>query len=333
MAGAKAPRLDERGELRVAPLVVELDARAQRRRQRDALAEDALVLLERQVAQPQLAAGAEPRLHLDARAPRCPCRPSRGRPRRGGGRPRRSADRRAGRRRSAASPRRAGARRRSAPSGCARRDAGRKLRSNSPRRRSTVPTIESSGISWMPRSRCPVRPSASTTSSNGSISETSSGSKRRCAAMLASARRRRWRAKSALAVSRGRPVTRPSVLRSAAQPARGRAARQRPGDRHLRGRARPAGQVDRRGGRGEAQAPGGGRHAGHDERDRAAARQPRDVLAARARGRRTCPVARTSVSVAAAARTGRTVRAPCGPVPVTSPGSRAPRRRGRTAAR
>ena len=42
-----------------------------------------------------------------SRAPRCPCRRARGRPRRGGGRPGRSAARRAGRRRSAASPRRA----------------------------------------------------------------------------------------------------------------------------------------------------------------------------------------------------------------------------------
>jgi hypothetical protein len=44
-------------QLGVAPLVRELDAVAQSGRQRDALAEDALVALEGQVAEPQLAPG------------------------------------------------------------------------------------------------------------------------------------------------------------------------------------------------------------------------------------------------------------------------------------
>jgi hypothetical protein len=58
-------------------------------------------------------------------------------------------------------------------------ETGRKLRSNSPWRRATVPTIDSSVIVCSPRSDSLRRPSAATTSSKGSMSETSSGSKRR----------------------------------------------------------------------------------------------------------------------------------------------------------
>ena len=65
MARAEAPRLDERRELRVAPLVRQPDARPRLGRQRHALAEHPLVLLERQVAEPELAAGAELGLDLD----------------------------------------------------------------------------------------------------------------------------------------------------------------------------------------------------------------------------------------------------------------------------
>ena len=57
-------------------------------------------------------------------------------------------------------------------------EVGRNLRSNSLWRRATVPTMLSSRISWMPMSRSLRRPSAATTSSNGSIIDTSSGSNR-----------------------------------------------------------------------------------------------------------------------------------------------------------
>ena len=87
VAGAVAPRLDERRELRVAPLVGELDARALLGRERHALVEHALVLLERQVAQAQLGARRRAWSGPRARAPRCPCRRARARPTRGGGRP------------------------------------------------------------------------------------------------------------------------------------------------------------------------------------------------------------------------------------------------------
>src|SRR4051812_11034582 len=83
---------------------------------------------------------------------------------------------------------------------------GRKSRSNSPRRRSTVPTIESSGITCSPRSTRLVAPSAATTSSKGSMCETSSGSKRSREASRDSTRRRRSRSKAIFASSRGSPV-------------------------------------------------------------------------------------------------------------------------------
>src|SRR3954468_23253933 len=83
---------------------------------------------------------------------------------------------------------------------------GRKSRSNSPRRRSTVPTIESSGITCSPTSTRLVAPSAATTSSKGSMCETSSGSKRRREASRDSTRRRRSRSKAIFASSRGSPV-------------------------------------------------------------------------------------------------------------------------------
>src|SRR3954447_3427319 len=83
---------------------------------------------------------------------------------------------------------------------------GRKSRSTSPRRRSTVPTIESSGMTCSPRSTREVAPSAATTSSKGSMCETSSGSKRSREASRESTRRRRSRSKAIFASSRGRPV-------------------------------------------------------------------------------------------------------------------------------
>src|SRR5918992_5457531 len=88
---------------------------------------------------------------------------------------------------------------------------GRKRRSNS-RPRSTVPTIESSGIVWSPRRRSPRRPSAATTSSNGRMTLTSLGSSRSRAAMRASARRRRARPKSNWASVWGRPESRAAML-------------------------------------------------------------------------------------------------------------------------
>src|SRR2546423_6954235 len=90
--------------------------------------------------------------------------------------------------------------------GRVREDVGRKLRSNS-RVRPTLPTIESSGIDWRPSDRSPVRPSASTTSSNGRIMFTSLGSRRRRWASLATAWWRRARVKSFCASLVGNPVS------------------------------------------------------------------------------------------------------------------------------
>src|SRR4051812_38189564 len=61
VAGPETPGLHEHGELGVAPLVAEPDPRTRGRGQRHALVEDALVLLEGEVAQPQRPVGAEPR--------------------------------------------------------------------------------------------------------------------------------------------------------------------------------------------------------------------------------------------------------------------------------
>src|SRR3954454_16170740 len=90
--------------------------------------------------------------------------------------------------------------------GRVRVDVGRKLRSNS-RGRPTLPTIESSGIDCRPSERSPVRPSASTTSSNGRIRFTSEGSRRNRCASRASARWRRARVKSFCASFVGKPVS------------------------------------------------------------------------------------------------------------------------------
>ena len=86
-------------------------------------------------------------------------------------------------------------------------EAGRNERSNSPWERSTVPTIESSGMVCTPRSRWLRRPSAATTSSKGSMTDTSSGSLRRREAIEDSARRRRSRANTARASASGNPVS------------------------------------------------------------------------------------------------------------------------------
>jgi hypothetical protein len=64
VALAIAARLDEPGELRVAPLVGELDLRALGGRERDALMEEPLVVLERELADPQVRLRAELRAHL-----------------------------------------------------------------------------------------------------------------------------------------------------------------------------------------------------------------------------------------------------------------------------
>src|SRR4051794_36664107 len=86
-----------------------------------------------------------------------------------------------------------------------RAEVGRSPRSKSTVR-STLPTIFSSGTTCSPRSCWPVRPSASTTSSNGSISATSSGSRRSLRPMSASRRARRAREKSDWASEPGKPV-------------------------------------------------------------------------------------------------------------------------------
>ena len=91
--------------------------------------------------------------------------------------------------------------------GRTRLDVGRNERSNS-RERSTVPTIESSGIVWSPSCLSPRRPSACTTSSKGRITSTSLGSRRSAAATRARARRRRARPKSNCASAWGSPVSR-----------------------------------------------------------------------------------------------------------------------------
>src|SRR3954453_1209012 len=88
---------------------------------------------------------------------------------------------------------------------------GRKLRSNS-RVRPTLPTIESSRIDWRPSERSPVRPSASTTSSNGRIMFTSLGSRRSRWASRATAWWRRARLKSFCASLVGKPVSRGMAL-------------------------------------------------------------------------------------------------------------------------
>src|SRR4051812_29845476 len=103
--------------------------------------------------------------------------------------------------------------------GRTRPDVGRKERSNS-RARSTVPTIESSGIVWRPSDRSPRRPSASTTSSKGRITFTSLGSRRSAAATRASARRRRARPKSNCASAWGSPVSRAMHSRYPEAPAK-----------------------------------------------------------------------------------------------------------------
>src|SRR3954453_11982642 len=82
---------------------------------------------------------------------------------------------------------------------------GRKARSKS-FVRSTVPTIESRATRSRPRSVSDTRPSASTTSSNGRMYPTSSGSKRSRRPRSASIRALRARAKSFCASSAGKPV-------------------------------------------------------------------------------------------------------------------------------
>src|SRR3954454_17044707 len=82
---------------------------------------------------------------------------------------------------------------------------GRNSRSK-PLRRSTVPTIESSGIACIPRSRSPVRPSAATISSKGRITSMSPRSRVRKRARRETAWRRRARRKSSWASAEGRPV-------------------------------------------------------------------------------------------------------------------------------
>src|SRR4051812_605491 len=72
-----------------------------------------------------------------------------------------------------------------------------------PVERSTVPTIESSGMSCTPRSLSLRRPSAATTSSNGSMGDTSSGPERRREASNDRARRRRCLTKSLSAAVSG----------------------------------------------------------------------------------------------------------------------------------
>src|SRR4051794_29350602 len=82
---------------------------------------------------------------------------------------------------------------------------GRNSRSK-PLRRSTVPTIESSGSACSPRSRSPVRPSAPTTSSKGRITSMSPRSRVRKRARRETAWRRRARRKSSWASAEVRPV-------------------------------------------------------------------------------------------------------------------------------
>src|SRR4051794_23015562 len=94
-------------------------------------------------------------------------------------------------------------------------DAGRNERSKVWLVRSTVPTIESSGMTCSPRSVSLTRPSAATTSSNGSMTEVSSGWKRSRAAIRAIARRRHSRSKSISASASGKPVS-GGVMRAAA---------------------------------------------------------------------------------------------------------------------
>ena len=92
--------------------------------------------------------------------------------------------------------------------------------------RSTVPTIESSRISCTPRSDSPVRPSAATTSSNGSIGDTSSGSERRRAAISEIARLRRSRSKSdSAAICERRSSMSTDARTVAAQPVKWRPTR------------------------------------------------------------------------------------------------------------
>src|SRR3954447_20772854 len=77
---------------------------------------------------------------------------------------------------------------------------------STPLRRSTVPTIESSGIACIPRSRSPVRPSAATTSSKGRITSMSPRSRVRKRASRETACRRLARMKSSWASAEVRPV-------------------------------------------------------------------------------------------------------------------------------
>ena len=93
-----------------------------------------------------------------------------------------------------------------------RPEVGRNSRSNS-FVRSTVPTIDSIGIDFSPRLRCPTHPRAATTSSNGRITSKSDGSRRRREVSRASACSRRAREKSVWASDAGKPVSAPPSLR------------------------------------------------------------------------------------------------------------------------
>ena len=170
MAGAEAPRLDQRRQLGVPPLVRQPDPRraaggsGTRSKNTRSWRLSGRSPARRSRSAPEL------RLRRRARALRSRRRRARAPRTRGGGRPdtKWSSPIRYTSIGGIASPRRRAAairsqRPRSAP------DAGRNSRSNSSGRRSTVPTIESSGIDCTPRSRSLRRPSAATTSSNGSI--------------------------------------------------------------------------------------------------------------------------------------------------------------------
>ena len=90
---------------------------------------------------------------------------------------------------------------------CSRRERGRNSRSNSPLRRSTVPTIESRAISRSPRSCSETLPRAATTSPEGSSANASWRFLVRREATRARHARRRWRANAVLASDSEKPVT------------------------------------------------------------------------------------------------------------------------------
>ena len=207
---AEAPRLDRLGQRAERPRVRDRDPRALVAAERHALAEQPLVVLERQVADAQVARRAARASGSRRRRRRCRRARATSRPTRGGARRARRTGRRRGRARSAAATRRGAARRRSAPSGCAAAARWAGSRGRSPRRgrRSRRSRRAGPPAARGPRGR--RRPARRRPPRTGGSAPTSSGSRRSRRPMSASRRARRAREKSPCASAAENPeATRP----------------------------------------------------------------------------------------------------------------------------